>query len=105
MVTNNHIIETEKIANCVVRKFGEYNGVAFEMFSVLPSIFANGIDLEGIAYDVDFLKVETSDYGLVCWFIDKEEDAFPIPLHRLLEVNPILYSAIITNLYDFLYGE
>lgn len=105
MITNEHIKETETIANSIVKKFGTFNGVAFEIFPTLPAIFANGIDFSGVAYNVDFLKVETSDRDLVCWFIDKEEDTFFMPLHGLLSEEPMLYSAIITYLYGLLNND
>jgi hypothetical protein len=105
MVTNEHIKETEKIAYAIVKKFGEFNGVAFEMFPTIPSIFTSGLDFYNVAHDVDFLKVETSDKGLVCWFIDKDEKQFFLSLKEVLSAEPMLYSAIITYLYGLFLDE
>lgn len=98
MVSNERIKETERRAFFVVGAFGSFNGNEFEMYPKLPDIFSTGLDFYGIAYDVDFLKVETSDKGLVCWFIDKEENSFFLPLHSVLNYEPMLYSAIISYL-------
>ena len=93
---------TEILCLAAVIAFGEDNGTAFEFTPTLPSIFDDGLDIDGIAYDVDLLKVETSDKGLVCWFIDKEEDTFFVTLHSLLESNPLLYSAIVTHIFTLI---
>lgn len=93
---------TEVLCSVAVIAFGEYNGTAFEFTPTLPSIFDNGLDLNGISYNVDFLKVETSDKGLVCWFIDEKEDTFFVTLHSLLEYNPLLYSAIVTHIFTLI---
>ena len=93
---------TEILCLAAVIAFGEYNGTAFEITPKLPSIFTNGLDIDGIGYDVNLLKVETSDKGLVCWFIDKEDDTFFVTLHSLLEYNPLLYSAIVTHIFTLI---
>lgn len=93
---------TEILCLVAVIAFGEYNGTAFEITPKLPSIFTNGLDIDGIGYDVNLLKVETSDKGLECWFIDKEDDTFSITLHSLLECNPLLYSAIVTHIFTLI---
>ena len=98
MVTNATFKETERRACHIVGAFGSFNGNEYEMYPPIPDIFTTGLDFYGIAYDVDFLKVETSDKGLVCWFIDKEEDTFFLPLHQVLSNEPMLYSAIISYL-------
>jgi hypothetical protein len=36
----------------------------------------------------------------VCWFIDKEGDTFFLPIHEVLNSEPMLYSAIISYLYS-----
>jgi hypothetical protein len=90
---------TEILCSLAVIAFGEDNGIAFEITPKLPTIFSEGIDIDGIAYNVDLLRVETSDKGLVCWFIDKEEDTFFIDLHSLLESHPLLYSAIVSHIF------
>lgn len=100
MVSKTSFKETERRAYFIVGLFGNFNGIEFEMYPTLPHIFTTGLDFNGIAYDVDFLKVETSDKGLVCWFIDKEEDTFFLPLHEVLSNEPMLYSAIISYLYS-----
>lgn len=104
MITNNLIFDRcEKIATAIVKRYGLFNGVEFEEFPFIPAIFTTHLDFDGIAYDVDFLKVETSDKGLVCWFIDKEEDTFFLPLRSVLDSEPMLYSAIISYLYGLMY--
>ena len=90
---------TEILCSLAVIAFGEDNGIALEITPKLPTIFSEGINIDGIAYNVDLLRVETSDKGLVCWFIDEEENMFFVPLHDLLEYNPLLYSAIVTHLF------
>ena len=82
--------------------FGKDNGTAFEITPKLPIIFSEGIDIDGIAYNVDLLRVETSDKGLVCWFIDEEEDTFFVTLHSLLGSNPLLYSAIVSHIFTLI---
>ena len=104
MITNNLIFDRcEKIATAIVKRHGLFNGVEFEEFPFIPAIFTTHLDFDGIAYDVDFLKVETSDKGLVCWFIDKEEDTFFLPLRSVLDSEPMLYSAILSYLYGLMY--
>ena len=93
---------TEILCSLAVIAFGEDNGIALEITPKLPTIFSEGIDIDGIAYNVDLLRVETSDKGLVCWFIDKEEDTFFVTLNSLLEYNPLLYSAIVTHLFTLI---
>ena len=100
MFSNERIKETERRAYFIVGLFGNFNGNEFEVYPMIPDIFSTGLDFDGIAYDVEFLKVETSDKGLVCWFIDKEEDTFFLPLHQVLSSEPMLYSAIISYLYS-----
>ena len=100
MITKDPIFDRcEKIATAIVKRFGLFNGVEFEEFPFIPESFTTHLDFDGLAYDVDFLKVETSDSGLVCWFIDKEENTFFLPLRRVLYSEPMLYSAIISYLY------
>lgn len=103
MNTKELIFETEQRATSVVKKYGLFNGVAFEFYPFIPDIFSTHLELDGIASDVDFLKVETSDRGLVCWFIDKEDDTFFLPLRSVLYSKPMLYSAIISYLYSPIY--
>ena len=93
---------TEILCLAAVIAFGEYNGTAFEITPKLPSIFTNGLDIDGIGYNVEFLKIETSDKGLVCWFIDEEEDTFSVTLHSLLESNALLYSAIVSHIFTLI---
>lgn len=93
---------TEILCLVAVIAFGEDNGTAFEITPKLPSIFTNGLDIDGIGYNAEFLKIETSDKGLVCWFIDEKENAFFVPLHSLLEYNPLLYSAIVTHIFTLI---
>jgi len=92
---------TELLCSLAVIAFGKDNGTALEITPKLPSIFANdGLDIDGIGYSAEFLKIETSDKGLVCWFINKEDGkTFFVTLHSLLEYNPLLYSAIVTHLF------
>ena len=97
-----NIRTTEILCLIGVIAFGENNGNAFEITPKLPIIFSEGIDIDGIAYNVDLLRVETSDKGLVCWFIDKEEDTFFVTLHSLLESNPLLYSAIVSHIFTLI---
>ena len=97
-----NIRTTEILCLIGVIAFGENNGNAFEITPKLPSIFTNGLDIDGVSYNVDLLKVETSDKGLVCWFIDKEEDTFFVTLHSLLESNPLLYSAIVSHIFTLI---
>ncbi len=99
---NKTIKTTEILCLIAVIAFGEYNGTTFEITPKLPIIFSKGIDIDGIAYNVDLLRVEISDKGLVCWFIDKEEDTFFVTLHDLLESNPLLYSAIVTHIFTLI---
>ena len=97
-----NIRTTEILCLAAVIAFGENNGNAFEITPKLPIIFSEGINIDGIAYNVDLLKVETSDKGLVCWFIDEEEDTFFVTLHSLLESNPLLYSAIVSHIFTLI---
>ena len=97
-----NIRTTEILCLAAVIAFGENNGSAFELTPKLPIIFSEGIDIGGIAYNVDFLKVETDGKGLVCWFIDKDEDTFFVTLHSLLESNPLLYSAIVSYIFTLI---
>jgi hypothetical protein len=75
------------------------------MFPTIPSIFTSGLDFFNVAHDVDLLKIETSDNGLVCWFIDKDEKHFFLSLKKVLSEEPMLYSAIVTYLYGLLFNE
>ena len=100
--TEKNIRMTETLCSIAVIAFGKDNGNAFEFTPTLPSIFANGLDFDCIAYNVDLLKIETSDKGLVCWFIDEEEDTFFVTLHSLLESNPLLYSAIVSHIFTLI---
>ena len=93
---------TEILCLAAVIAFGEYNGTAFEFTPTLPSIFDDGLDIDGISYNVNLLKVETSDKGLVCWFIDEKENAFFVTLHSLLTYNPLLYSAIVSHIFTLI---
>ena len=93
---------TEVLCSLAVIAFGEDNGTALEITPKLPIIFSKGIDIDGIGYNVDFLRVETSDKGLVCWFIDEEEDTFFVTLHSLLESNPLLYTAIVSHIFTLI---
>jgi len=94
---------TEILCLVAVIAFGEDNGTAFEFTPTLPSIFDDGLDIDGISYNASLLKVETSDKGLVCWFIDKENDkTFFVTLHSLLEYNPLLYSAIVSHIFTLI---
>ena len=93
---------TEILCLAAVIAFGEDNGTAFEFTPTLPSIFDDGLDIDGISYNVNLLKVETSDNGLVCWFIDEKENAFFVTLHSLLEYNPLLYSAIVSHIFTLI---
>ena len=97
-----NIRTTEIICLVAVIVFGEYNGLTFEITPKLPTIFAKGIDLNGIAYNVDFLKVELHNNGLVCWFKDEKNDTFFVPLHKLLVYEPLLYSAIVTHIFTLI---
>ena len=104
MITKDLIfVRFVKIATAIVKRYGLFNGVEFEEFPFIPGIFTTHLDFDGIAYDVDFIKVETSNSGLVCWFIDKEEDTFCLPLRSVLHSEPMLYSAIISYLYGLMY--
>lgn len=102
MNTKELIFATEQRATSVVKEYGLFNGVAFECYPFIPDIFSSHLDFDGIAYDVDFLKVETSNSGLVCCFIDKEDDTFFLPLRSVLYSEPMLYSAIISYLYGLI---
>ena len=97
-----NIRTTELLCSVAVIAFGEDNGTALEITPTLPSIFTDGVDIDGIAHNVDFLRVETSDKGLVCWFIDKEDNTFFVTLHSLLEYNPLLYSAIVYHIFTLI---
>lgn len=92
----------ELVCYMIVAMLGKNNRTAFEIAPELPTMFSTNISIDGIAYDVDFLRVETSSTGLVCWFIDKEDDTFFVTLHSLLESNPLLYSSIVTYLFMYM---
>ena len=92
----------EFTCSLIVSIFGDNNGTAFEITPELPTMFSTNINIDGIAYNVDFLKVETSSNGLVCWFIDKEDDTFFVTLRSLFDSNPLLYSAIVTYLFMYI---
>lgn len=97
-----NIKKTEILCLAAVIAFGEDNGTAFEFTPTLPVIFDDGLDIDGISYNVNLLKVEASDKGLVCWFIDEKENAFFVTLHSLLEYNPLLYSAIVSHIFTLI---
>ena len=93
---------TEILCSAAVIVFGEYNGITFEITPKLPTIFANGVDIDGIAYNANFLKVQLHGNGLVCWFKDEKDNTFFVPLHKLLVYAPLLYSAIITHIFTLI---
>jgi len=93
---------TEILCSLAVIAFGKDNGTALEFTPTLPSIFDDGLDIDGVGYNAKFLKIETSDKGLVCWFIDEDEDTFFVTLHSLLEYNPLLYSAIVSHIFTLI---
>jgi hypothetical protein len=102
MTSNKDLHLCEVLVYIAIIALGESNGVAFELIPKLPTIFSKGIDLEGydrMYQNVDLLRIETSDVGVVCWFIDEDDEAFFLTLHELCTYNPLLYSAIITHVF------
>lgn len=94
---------TEYFCALAVIAFGEYNGNAFEITPKLPTIFTNGIHIESERVTIpnaDFLRIETSDNGLVCWFVDEDDEMFFLTFQSLLSYAPLLYAALVTYLFD-----
>jgi len=83
---------------------GEFNGVQFEYYPNIPSCFGENINFQSsCGCNADFLRLTINNLlGVECWFADEDGDTFFYSLNDIKKSHPILWTAIVTHIYDMI---
>ena len=94
-------VKNKDLVKMCVLGFGEWNGSQFELFLDLPSCFSKNLDFQNsCGCNADFLRLTINDKADVeVWFIDEDEDTFYYSLEEVMELQPLLYTSIVTCVY------
>jgi hypothetical protein len=69
----------------------------------LPNCFSKNLFFKGFEDYADFSHLSVhEDYGLEVWFINKRGGLFWYPLEKIRETKPLLFTAIVTHIYDMI---
>lgn len=81
---------------------GEFNGVQFEYFPILPKPFCDNLDFQSsCGCNADFLCIRVNDlFKVDVWFADEKGDTFWYGLDEIKVSHPVLYTAIVTHMAD-----
>ena len=97
-------VEINKLVAMFIIACGEWNGVQWEYFPSLPSCFCNNINFQNsCGCNADFLCIRVNDlFKVDVWFADEDGDTFWYDLEEIKEMKPLLYTSIITHVYDMI---
>lgn len=100
---NIKTIEINKLLVMFIIAMGEWNGVQWEYFPKLPSCFVENLNIKPLECKADFLRLTVNDLcDVECWFIDKDEQIFCMPLRDMIKYAPLLYTSIVTHVFDMI---
>lgn len=97
-------IKAEALIAAYIVAMGEWNGVQWELFPNLPTPFVEHLDFNGsCGCYADFLRLTVNDrFGVEVWFVDEDDDSFYYGLEKIKETHPLLYTAIVTHVFDMI---
>lgn len=97
-------IKTEHLIAMYIIAMGEYNGVQWELFPKLPTCFTDNLDFQSACgCNADFLRLTVNDnFGVEVWFVDEFDDTFYYGLNEIKKSHPLLFTAIVTHIYDMI---
>jgi len=97
-------IEINKLIAMFIIAFGKAIGKGFTYFPKLPTCFAHHLDFNhscGCYANFLCLRVN-SELQVECWFEDESGDTFSYGLDEIRRVKPILWTSIITHVFDMI---
>jgi hypothetical protein len=69
----------------------------------LPNCFSKNLFFKGFGDYADFSHLSVhEDYGLEVWFINERGGLFWYSLEKIRELKPLLFTAIVTHIYDMI---
>ena len=94
----------EPIIAMYIIAMGEWNGAQWELFPKLPSCFAEGLDFQtSCGCNADFIRLTVNDlFKVEVWFADEDGDAFYYGLEDIMRSHPLLFTAIVTHVFDMI---
>ena len=96
-------VSIEKIIGLFIIAYGEWNGVQWEYFPNLPKPFTYGLYFDECCKRVDFLRITLNDLGGVeAWVIDEKENFYYYSMEEVEKLQPMLYAAILTHVFDMI---
>ena len=97
-------VSVKELVYLFIIAMGEDDGVEFEYYPNIPSCFSENINFNSLCgCNADLLRLSVNDLGMIeVWFIDKDESTFWVSFDELKDIQPMLYAAIITHVYDTL---
>lgn len=97
-------IAIEKLVAMFIIAMGVAIGEGFTYFSKLPACFTQHLDFNrtcGCYANFLCLRVNT-ELKVECWFVDESGDTFSYGLDEVKCVKPILWTSIITHVFDMI---
>lgn len=98
------LMPIEKLVAMFVIAMGTYDGSFFEYYPKLPSCFVEKLNFQRqCGCNADFLRLTVNEFGNVeCWFIDGNENSFFYSLNETMKMHPLLYTSIVTHIFDMI---
>ena len=100
----NITIAVEKLIAMFIIAVGTLIGEGFTYFPKLPALFAHHLDFNhscGCYANFLCLRVN-SELNVECWFEDEDGDTFSYSLDDVKNIKPILWTSIITHIFDMI---
>ena len=97
-------IEINKLLAMFIIAVGKAIGVGFTYFPKLPLCFTQHLDFNrSCRCYANFLCLRVnSELKVECWFEDESGDTFSYSLDEVKCINPILWTSIVTHVFDMI---
>ena len=96
-------LKVEKLITLFVIAMGVVDNNVFKYKANLPNFFSKNIFFKEFGDYADFSHLAVhEDYGLEVWFTNERGGVFWYPLEKIMELKPLLYTAIVTHVYDMI---